>query len=175
MAIYNLNEAYYLWEDIEQVLNTIDSLYSIEYSNDKRFIKSKTKISSEFHFTSKECQIAFNKLIPKIKSLHKDMYGLIEAISKHKNNNQFHTRQLADRYDNFNEFRQLNNRFKHFTEQDVKIDLTSLVMIEGKYNIIDVYCNFKKKDKNLIPIRYPEFIETFLTFLASYNLITFKE
>jgi len=174
MAIYDLNHAYYLWEDIGETLNTSGLLYSIEQNEGKRFIKSNTKVSGEFHFTSEECQTAFNKLIPKVKSLHKDMYSLIEAITKHKNNNQFHTRQLANKYDNFNEFRQLNNKFKHFTTQEVEIGLTSLVMMEGDYNVIDVYCNFKKKDGSLIPIRYPEFIETFLRFLKDYELISFK-
>ncbi len=56
MAIYDLNQAYYLWEDIDETLNTIGLLHSIEQNKGKRFIKSKTKVSGEFHFTSEECQ-----------------------------------------------------------------------------------------------------------------------
>lgn len=53
---------------------------------------------------SKESEIAFNKLIPKIKSIHKDMYSLIEAITKYENGGEFDTRLLASRYSNFDVF-----------------------------------------------------------------------
>lgn len=174
MEIYDLNQTYYLWQDIEEVTNQIGLLYSIENENGKRFIKSKTIVNSEHHWTSGECNTAFNKLIPKIKSLHKDMYSLIEAIYKYKNNNLFDRNSLERIYQNFKEFRLLNNQFKHYSSGSIEINVIPLVMMEDGQHVIDVFCNFKQKNGKIIPIRYPDFIETFLLFLRDNELITFK-
>lgn len=175
MQIYDLNQAYYLWEDIKEIIDRIGTLYTIEKVNGQRFIKSTTESPGKPTFFSKENEDTFNRLIPKIKSLHRDMYSLIEAITKHKNDGEFKTDTLADKYGNFDEFRHLNNKFKHFDTKGVTITLTSLVMMENNKNIIDVYCNFKKQDGSFKAVRYPDFIETFLVFLNDYELITFND
>lgn len=176
MQIYDLNQAYYLWEDIKEIIDRIGTLYTIEKVNGYRFIKSITEAPGKPAIFSKENEDTFNQLIPKIKSLHRDMYSLIEAITKHKNDGAFNTDTLAAKYSNFNEFRHLNNKFKHFDTKGVTITLTSLVMMgEGQRNIIDVYCNFTRSDGSYKPIRYPDFIETFLVFLNDYELITFND
>ncbi|HRP37019.1 MAG: hypothetical protein BGO87_07420 [Flavobacteriia bacterium 40-80] len=174
MNLYDLNQAYYLWEDIKEIIDRIGTLYTIEKVNGQRFIKSITE-TPETTIFSKENEVIFNQLVPKIKSLHKDMYSLIEAITKHKNNGEFNIHMLADRYYNFDEFRHLNNKFKHFDTRGVTITLTSLIMMENNKNIIDVYCNFTKGDGSFKAIRYPDFIETFLAFLVNYELITFND
>lgn len=69
MQIYDLNQAYYLWEDIKEVIDRIGSLYTIEKINNQRFIKSTFEVPGKPCMISKESEIAFNKLIPKIKSL----------------------------------------------------------------------------------------------------------
>lgn len=175
MQLYDLNQAYYLWEDIKEVIDRIGSLYTIEKVNGQRFIRSTFEIPGKPSMISKENEIAFNKLIPKIKSIHKDMYGLIEAITKYKNDGDFNINSLASRYSNFDEFRHLNNKFKHFDTRGITITLTSLVMMEGNKSVIDAYCNFKKQDGSFKAVRYPDFIETFLVFLNDYELITFSD
>ena len=175
MQIYDLNQAYYLWEDIQEIIDRIGSLYTIEKVNNKRFIKSASEVLGKPSMVSKENEIAFNKLIPKLKSLHKDMYSLMEAITKYKNDGEFNINDLASKYNNFDEFRHLNNKFKHFDTKGIAITLTSLVMMESNKSIIDAYCNFKKPDDSFSTIRYPEFIETFLVFLNDYDLIRFTD
>lgn len=48
-------------------------------------------------------------------------------------------------------------------------------MMGTDFHLIDIYCNFKHPNGELNVIRYHEFIETFLLFLESNNLITFKQ
>lgn len=174
MPIYDLNQTYYLWQDIEDVTNRIGLLYSIEKDNGKRFIKSKTTINSIYHWTSEECNNTFNKLIPKIKSLHKDMYSLIEAVYKYNNDNKFNRIILEKTYQNFEEFRLLNNQFKHYSSGEIEINVMPITTLENGQNVIDICCNFKKNNGKIKPIRYPDFIEMFLLFLKDLGLITFK-
>jgi hypothetical protein len=174
MSVYDLNHTYYLWEDIKEILSRIDSLYSFENIKDKRFYNSKISIDSDIHWASKDTNEIFNKLIPKFKSIHKDMYSIIEAIFKYKNNGDFSIKILSNKYQYFNEFRLLNNKLKHFTPGSVEINLIQLVMMEGNKQKIDVMCQFKYSNGTFVAIRYSDFIEIFLLFLNDNELISFE-
>ena len=54
MQIYDLNQAYYLWEDIQEIIDRIGSLYTIEKVNNKRFIKSASEVLGKPSMVSKE-------------------------------------------------------------------------------------------------------------------------
>lgn len=174
MTIYNINEPSYLDEDIQELIERIQSFYELDLQKDKLLFKSKI-VDKENHWASSESDSKHNKIIPKIKSLHKDMYSLIEAIYKHKNDGSFDRTKLAETYPDFDKFRMLNNQFKHFTGNSIVIDLIALRLIDGSHHHkIDIMCQFKHPDCKLDLIQYTEFIGLFLSFLKDYELIRFN-
>jgi hypothetical protein len=170
MAIYNLDDISFLSHDIEKALKKINSLYKVTYNPIGNTYLPKRVADGTNHWASTETQEVFNKIIPEVKSLHKDMYAIIESISKVKKG-QFKKDDLEKRFDNFKEFRLLNNKFKHFNSHQTDITLAQIVVIgEGEQHLIDIYVNFKYPD-TLRPYRYSEFIETFMRILIELGAI----
>ena len=54
MGIYDLNQTFYLWQDIENVIDWLGELYTIDYTDGLRHYKSKTILAPEDHWVSKE-------------------------------------------------------------------------------------------------------------------------
>jgi hypothetical protein len=170
VGIYDLNNIQYLEHDIESILNRIDELYKVEFKKEKTFYYSKIIVDNKHHWTSEACKETFNKLVPGIKSLHKDMYAALEAIFTSKAAN-FKKLQLEIIYPNLKEFRLLNNKLKHFNDKEAEISLTEVVIMESYGHLIDIYCNFKYKDK-FQALRFCDFIDTFLKIIEDEQIIT---
>lgn len=173
MGIYDLNNIHYLQHDIESIFNKIDELYKVDFQNDRTIFQPKTIVNNKHHWTSELCKQTFNKLIPLVKSLHKDMYAVLETIFKSKRG-EFNKLSLERKYTYLKEFRLLNNKFKHYNDREAEISLTELVFIEPQGHRIDVFCNFKYKDK-FEGIKYSKLIETFLLILKDEEIISFGE
>lgn len=169
MGIYDLNNIQYLEHDIENILNRIDNLYKIEFKIEKTSYYPKTLVDKKHHWTSKVCNDTFNKLIPEVKSLHKDMYAFLETIFKSKTGD-FKKLELEKKYPYLKEFRLLNNKLKHYNDTEAEIKLTQIVMIVQHEHLIDIYCNFKYNDR-LESIRFCDFIEIFLKIIEDEKVI----
>lgn len=169
MPIYDLNDISYLQYDIKQIFEKIENVFDVDVENGKITAKSKIIVDKKYKWFSEECKKAFNENIPKIKSVHKDMYAIIETIQQNKTN-KFDRKFLEDNYKYFKEFRLFNNKVKHYKDKEVKISLTSVVYMEHDCNRIDFYCNFKYKE-SFEAVRYIEFIELFLILLNDMNVI----
>lgn len=141
MGIYDLNNIHYLEHDIESILNRIDELYKVEFKKEGTSYYPKTQVDNKHHWTSEVSKETFNKLVPGIKSLHKDMYALLETIFKSKTGD-FKKKQLETKYPNLKEFRLLNNKLKHFNDTEAEINLTKAVIMESHGHLIDIYCYF---------------------------------
>ena len=170
MGIYDLNNTYYLQHDLENVLSRIDSLYKVDFLKGKTVYYPKTLVDNNHHWTSDVCKETFNKLIPIVKSLHKDMYAILETIFK-SNNNEFDKSNLEKKYTYLKEFRLLNNKFKHYNDKEAEINLTELVLMEPKGHLIDIYCNFKYPNK-FEAIRFADFIDIFLRIMEDENILS---
>jgi len=169
MAVYDLNNISFLMHDIEKTLTKINSLYRVTFNETETTYYPKRIANNSKPWTSTETNEVFNKIIPEVKSLHKDMYSIIESISKAKKG-IFKKEDLEKRFDNFKEFRILNNKFKHFNNQQADINLTQIVVMEHEQHLIDIYVNFKYND-NFKTCRYCEFIDTFLKIMKGLSII----
>lgn len=172
-AIYDLNNGHFLFEDIEVLLDEISELYELTFDKANTTYTPKTSISSEHSWVSDETTKTFNKLVPKIKSMTKDMYSIIESINKSKRGT-FDKQKLEKRFTNLKELRLLNNKFKHFDNQSVDVSLTSLVMMQSEKYLLDCHVNYKYSHG---PVkhsskRFSEFIQVFLNILESEKLIS---
>ena len=59
-----------------------NSLYKVEFTKDKIILHPKTFARKVEHWASDASKNTFNKLIPTVKSLLKDMYSVLENIYK---------------------------------------------------------------------------------------------
>ena len=128
VGVYSLSNAAYLEYDLKNVISEICKLYDVKYTVAETSIHSKMLVRSGVHWASNDSKEDFNMMLPKIKTLHQSMYGLVEAISKEKDG-EFKKTELEASIPNFKEFRLLNNQFKHFSSTSVKIDVVSMNMI----------------------------------------------
>lgn len=172
MSIYSLKQGYYLYHDIEFVLNQVEELYTVEVKEGKLKVFTKIPLDKKYHFASKESAETFNKLIPKIKTLHTGMYHLLESIYRASGNNVFDTNTIEQQFPDFKYFRLLNNKIKHFNDAD--IDLIQVVLMDGTINVIEIGCRFKT-DNGWEMKYYANFITLVLNILEGLELITFDE
>ena len=82
MNNYNLNQPYYLKHDIGDVLKKINSLYNVQIGDNENEFLPKTIVNKNLSWVSSDCQTTFNKIVPSIKTMTKDMYSIIESILK---------------------------------------------------------------------------------------------
>lgn len=66
IAIYDLNNPFFLYEDVEAVLDDISNIYGAKFNSDKTDYISKIIIPQEIYWASEESNQIFNKSIPKI-------------------------------------------------------------------------------------------------------------
>jgi len=137
MGVYNLKDTNYFGHDLKNIFDRIDSLYSVSFSQTKTLYHPKRLLAAGIFWASKESNEVFNDIIPEVKSLHKDMYALIESIVKAKTKT-FDVKSLAGKYRYFDEFRLLNNLFKHFEPGNVEIDIVQIVIMDGKNQLLEV-------------------------------------
>ena len=169
--IYDLDNSYFLYQDIEDVLNLISELYDIKFGLKKNDFNSKTILSKEHHWASNKSIETFNKLVPKLKSLTKDMYSIIEGVYKSKTG-KFNKPELEKKYKFFKEFRVFNNKLKHHNDREATIKLTEISMIKEKETIIGCYIQFNyiKTEKTEL-IRFTDLINVFFKILEDENII----
>jgi len=145
----------------------LDIFYDISFTQDKITLTSKiTEISNSF-WSSEENTKEFNTHIPNFKSIHKDMYHLIESIVIFKSGD-FDIESFESKYPIFKEFRLLNNIFKHPKKKSIEISFTKIAHINQKQ--FDLMCNFKAQD-SFKCLMYSEFIVLFITILKDLNFI----
>lgn len=173
MAVYDLDNIAFLSHDIDKVLTKINTLYHVDFKVTGTTYFPKRVADNLNHWTSNETNEVFSKMIPEIKSLHKDMYSIIESISKTKRG-KFKIDDLETTYDNFKEFRLLNNKFKHFDNSHAEITLTQMVIMDKNNHLIDIHVNFKYHDA-FRTFRYCEFIDTFLKIMEQLEVVKIEK
>jgi hypothetical protein len=62
MSIYSLKEGYYLYHDVEFVLNQISELYEIDVKDNKATAASIMELDQKNHFASPESKDRFNAI-----------------------------------------------------------------------------------------------------------------
>lgn len=170
MSIYSLKQGYYLYHDVEFVLNQISELYKVDIKDGKATAESIMELENKTHFASQGSKDRFNAIVPKIKALHTSMYHLLESIYRATDNQLFNTTVIENQFPDFKFFRMLNNKIKHFNEAD--IDLIEVVLMDGTKSIIEVGCQYKIGAT--LEIRYyAQFIVVVLEILKELNIISF--
>ena len=170
MGVYDINNIQYLEYDIKNILVCIDGLYDVEFRKDETLYNSKIFVSKENIWASDIVKETFNNIIPKVKSLHKDMYALIEVISKLPTV-RFDTNVLEETHSNLKEFRLFNNKLKHGNANSVEINLLEIVEMKENGHFIDIGITFRYiSDFKLL--RFSDFIEIFFRIIEQENIIT---
>jgi hypothetical protein len=172
MSIYSLKQGYYLYHDVEFVLNQIGELYKMDIKDGKATAESNMELDQKTHFASQESKDRFNAIVPKIKTLHTSMYHLLESIYRATDNQVFNTTAIENQFPDFKYFRMLNNKIKHFNEAD--IDLIEVVLMDGTKSIIEVGCQYKTGESWELKY-YAQFIILVLEILKELNIVTFSE
>ena len=85
LNIYDLNNSYYLYEDVEHIIDKIGTLFEINFFKNKIEFISKIKYPENAFWISDEVTKIFNDQIPTIKSIIKDIYSIIEGVFVAKN------------------------------------------------------------------------------------------
>ena len=98
MSIYSLKQGYYLYHDVEFVLNQIGELYKVDIKDNKATAVSIMEHDKKDHFASQESKDRFNAIVPKIKALHTSMYHLPESIYRATDNTVFDTTTIEKRF-----------------------------------------------------------------------------
>ena len=171
MSIYSLKEGYYLYHDVEFVLNQIGEFYEVDVKDNKATAVSIMELAKKNHFASPESKDRFNAIVPKIKTLHTSMYHLLESIYRATDNKVFDTVAIEKRFPDFKYFRMLNNKIKHFNEAD--IDFIEVVLMNGTKSIIEIGCQYKIGESWEIKY-YAQFIVLFFEILKELNIVTFN-
>jgi len=174
ISIYDLNNPYYLYEDVDAILEDISNLYQVNFGISLTEYIPKTLVPKEFHWISDESTSTFNKLIPKIKSITKDMYSVIEGVYKAKRND-FKKLELEKEYPYLKELRLLNNKLKHHKNQEADIKFTKIAILSTNGNLIDCYLQFNYyKTKEFKIVRFADLIDVFLRILETEKIITIE-
>lgn len=167
MNVYTLSEYAYLRYDLDNILSEIGEFYEVRAVNGCLACEPLIRPPHDAHWASELSREHFNTLVPKIKSMHKDMYALLEAVAKHelKKGSVSAAFELMDPM--FTPFRHLNNQFKHFSKDRADIDLISLAYISDKHDArIEPMFTI---DGELFP--YQKFVIMFLSLLEKTGAI----
>ena len=98
------------------------------------------------------------------------MYAFIETIYFVKFQKKFDCDEFK-KYANFEEFRLLNNIFKHQKKKEVEVSFVKIVHINQKQ--FDLLCSFQYQD-SFKSLMYSAFIILFLTILKDMGIIVLK-
>jgi hypothetical protein len=171
MSVYSLTNIDDLENDLNDIVNRISSIYQIEFIGDKIIISPNLLDESNVFWAAEENTIEFNKHIPKFKSLHKDMYSFIETIVRNRKGT-YNYLDFEREYENFKEFRLLNNTFKHNEKKQVEIYFSKIVIIDNQQKF-ELLCNFKDNNGDNCLV-YSLFVKLFLTILVDLKAISIK-
>ena len=165
VLIYDLSCPSFLIEDINYIHNRILELYEIIYRSGSYTLISRT-IAEE-----NKIKETFNKLVPNLKSLVKDMYSIIEGVCKAQDG-EFKKLDLEEEYEYLKEFRVLNNKFKHHNDRESRINPTAIAKFDFSFYRID--CNFQFwyiKEDYRFTVGVSDLILTFYQVLKDKNII----
>lgn len=169
--VYDLDVDIFLKEDIEFVLKKIYEIYFFEKIDGRIVFNSIVELPFEVNMFSQDAHGHFNKLVPKIKSLHNDMYRVLESVYNIKNETEFNWKALNKRYPRMQNFTYLNNKFKHYRNKPgMKITLTCMILNNGKNQKVDIACNFTQNGV-FECVFYSEFVNLFLKYLEDNGII----
>lgn len=169
---YNLDNVVFLERDIKMVFNRLDNLYEINAEDGQLAIAPKVKYDASKFAWGQEAADKFNNMIPEIKSIHKDMYSIIEAIYKNNPRKQDDVKELEKKYPKLRLFRLLNNKFKHFDTTKAYDQIRVLHTAVPEREAVEVWIQFIKGE-HIDHVLYPEFIVLFFKVLWDYNVIRF--
>ncbi len=173
MNIYDLNQPYYLTHDIEDVLNKINLLYNVQIGDSDNEFVPKTVVDKKLSWISPECETAFNKIVPTIKTLTKDMYSILESIYKSRKGT-FDKLKLEEKYSSLKELRLLNNKFKHYFDTEPKISLIALTLLEPVGHRVDVMIQYQYKNGKNDSLRFCELVKCFLLILEEFKIVNIE-
>ena len=134
----------------------------------------KTIVPKEIHWVSDKSIEIFNKSIPKIKSITKDMYSIIEGIYKARKG-KFDKIDLEVQFPNLKELRIFNNKLKHHENREFEVDFIRIAILIESGHLIDYHLQFKKINTNeLNLVRFADLIDVFLKILETEDIITIE-
>lgn len=168
--VYDLDIEHFLNEDVQNVVHRVMEFYDFERVADNLIFHSKFILPDDIHFASNDADKLFATIVPKIKSLHNDMYRIIESIHNAKTGGTPDVKTLEDKYALLTEFRVLNNKFKHYS-RNRKIKITNVTIIDGSQKM-ELQFLFFDKAGLVTSVLYSQFINLFLKYLEDNELIT---
>lgn len=168
--IYDLNNSYYLYEDIEHTIDKIGELFEIEFFKTKINFVSKMNFPENAFWFSDEVIQKFNEKIPTIKSIIKDIYATIEGIFVAKNG-KFDKIGLEKKYPDLKILREFNNKIKHHNNKNITFNITSIVNIQSK--TFDCMIQYQFEESSQIEIvLLSKLFELFFLILEDEDLIS---
>jgi hypothetical protein len=147
-----------LKQDIENILKRTFELYRVEFTEKKTTYCPITRVDNKHPWTSNAYKDTFNKLIPKVESLHTDMYAIVAKILDPEKGDLL---VWEKHYPYLKEFRLLNDKLKYGQGREASITIREFVILEPQAYVLDIYCCFKYK-QHYEAVRFCNFIETFL-------------
>lgn len=167
--IYDLNNACYLYEDIENVINRIGNLYEVQFLKEKINFISKIKYPQDASWISDETSKVFNELVPIFKSIIKDIYSIVEGIYVAKKG-KFDKPRVEKKYEHLCTLREFNNKLKHHNNKKVVFNLTSIVNIHVQ--TLDCWIQYKYENEEKIST-FPlvEFFHLFFIIMEDEDII----
>jgi len=169
MSVYNLHNPKDLENDLNNIIRRLNEIYHIEIDNSSIKILPKLSDNSSAFWASPENTSEFNKLVPTFKNLHKDMYSFIESFVSLATNEKYEYAPFERKYQNYKEFRLLNNMFKHPDRKQHSITFIKVNYIETKQ--YDLICNFHYPNGESKSIGYSEFVKLFIEILLGWKAI----
>lgn len=129
--VYDLNNPYYLYEDIEHTIDKIGELFEVVFLQSKIEFISRINFPEDAFWFSDEVTKIFNEKIPVIKGIIKDIYAAIEGLYVAKNG-VFNKALLEKKYPDLKILREFNNKLKHHNTRNVTFHVVSIVNIQVK-------------------------------------------
>lgn len=168
--IYDLNNSYYLYEDVEHTIDQIGELFEVVFLKNRIEFISKIKYPENAFWVSDEVMQIFNSKIPKIKSIIKDIYATIEGIYVAKQG-RFDKPKVEKKYLDLNILRELNNKIKHHNTKSITFNITSMININDK--TLDCLIQYKfEKENQIKTILLTKLFELFFIILEDEEVIT---
>jgi hypothetical protein len=168
--VYDLNNSYYLYDDIEHTIDAIGTLFEINFFKSKIEFISKINYPEDAFWISDEVTETFNAQVPVIKGIIKDIYALIEGISVAKSG-KFDKSGLEGKYPELKILREFNNKLKHHNNKHVTFNVVSIINIQSKTLDCIVQYNYDKASQiEIIPLH--NFFEIFFLILEDEDIIS---
>ncbi len=167
--IYDLNNSYYLYQDVEHTIDKIGELFEVNFLKARIEFVSKIKYPENAFWISDEVMQIFNGKIPAIKSIIKDVYATIEGIFVAKKG-KFDKPSLEMKYPKLKILRELNNKIKHHNNKKITFNITSVINIHA--TTLDCLIQYKYENVAKIEtIQLSKLFELFFLILEDEEII----